>query len=73
MAVKAAMAVTQLPRAVIDPDELPLGGVSDITNRGDWDKLLLSELAHDDLTLTARLANNVARRSWLDRERRWPR
>ena len=54
------MVVTQLPRRVADPDELPMGGVSDITNRGDWDKLLLSELAHDDLTLTARLANNEA-------------
>lgn len=54
------MVVTQLPRTVADPDELPMGGVSDITNRGDWDKLLLSELAHDDLTLTARLANNEA-------------
>ena len=35
----------------------PFGGISDITNRGSYDKLLLSELAHDDLTLTARLVN----------------
>ncbi|MFM9966375.1 MAG: hypothetical protein ACKV2Q_34800 [Planctomycetaceae bacterium] len=61
------MVVTQLPRAVSDPDEMPIGGVSDITNRGDWDKLLLSELAHDDLTLMARLANNEA--LFLRRER----
>ena len=61
------MVVTQLPRAVSDPEELPMGGVSDITNRGDWDKLLLSELAHDDLTLMARLANNEA--MFLRRER----
>ena len=54
------MVVRDVPRGVADPDELPMGGVSDITNRGDWDKLLLSELAHDDLTLTARLANNEA-------------
>lgn len=36
------------------------GGVSDITNRGDFDKLLLSELAYDDNTLMVRLANNEA-------------
>lgn len=36
------------------------GGVSDITNRGDFDRLLLSELAYDDTTLMARLANNEA-------------
>ena len=36
------------------------GGVSDITNRGDIDKLLLSELAYDDTTLMVRLANNEA-------------
>jgi len=36
------------------------GGVSDITNRGNFDRLLLSELAHDDLSLMARLANNEA-------------
>lgn len=37
-----------------------VGGISDISNRGHYDKLLLSELAQDDLVLTARLANNEA-------------
>jgi hypothetical protein len=37
-----------------------MGGVSDITNRGDYDKLLLSELANDDDVLTTRLALNEA-------------
>ena len=36
------------------------GGVADITNRGNFDRLLLSELAYDDLLLMARLANNEA-------------
>lgn len=54
------MAVVQLPRSVSDPDDLPLGGVSDITNRGSLDRLLLSELAHDDLTLAVRVAVNEA-------------
>ncbi|MGI4823648.1 MAG: hypothetical protein ACRYFV_20755 [Janthinobacterium lividum] len=38
----------------------PLGGVSDVTNRGNFDRLLLSELAHDDLSLLARLVNSEA-------------
>ncbi len=50
------MASTQLPRALSQPDELPVGGVSDLTNRGSLDRLLVSELAHDDLTLAVRVA-----------------
>ncbi|MBO9660322.1 MAG: hypothetical protein J7527_15990, partial [Chitinophagaceae bacterium] len=36
------------------------GGIADITNRGNYDRLLLSELAQDELLLTARLVNNEA-------------
>ncbi len=54
------MAAVSLPRAVSDYDEMPLGGVSDISNRGTLDRLLLSELAHDDLTLAVRVAVNQA-------------
>jgi hypothetical protein len=36
------------------------GGITDIINRGNYDKLLLSELAHDNDLLTARLVNNEA-------------
>ena len=53
-------AVVSLPRTITDTDELPMGGVSDITNRGTLDRLLLSELAHDDLMLATRLALNEA-------------
>lgn len=49
-------AVIDLPRTLIDRDEMPLGGVSDIANVGTLDRLLLSELAHDDLMLSARIA-----------------
>lgn len=38
----------------------PLGGVSDLTNKGNYDRLLLSEFANDDLVLLSRLANNEA-------------
>ncbi|MBI3863396.1 MAG: hypothetical protein HY290_16015 [Planctomycetia bacterium] len=54
------MAALTLPRAVSEHDDLPLGGVSDITNRGALDRLLVSELAHDDLTFTVRVALNEA-------------
>lgn len=53
-------AALTLPRAVSQPQELPVGGVSDITNRGPLDRLLLSELAQDDLTFTVRVALNEA-------------
>ena len=40
------------------PSTQPLGGVADITNKGNYDKLLISELAFDDDVLMSRLANN---------------
>ncbi len=54
------VAAFHIPRHSVGASDLPLGGVSDITNRGDFDRLLLSELAQDDLLLMARLANNEA-------------
>jgi hypothetical protein len=53
-------AAVHVPRAVAQEDELPLGGVSDITNRGPLDRLLVSELAHDDETFTVRVAMGEA-------------
>lgn len=54
------LASIHLPRAVSDPDQLPDGGLCDIVNRGPLDRLLLSELAHDDATLAVRIAMNEA-------------
>lgn len=42
------------------PSQQPLGGFSDLSNKGEFDKLLLSEFANDDLLLLTRLANNEA-------------
>ena len=42
------------------PSQQPLGGISDLTNKGDFDKLLISEFANDDLIFLSRLANNEA-------------
>ncbi len=50
------MAAVHLPRSISDHEDLPVGGVTDIANRGPLDRLLLSELAHDDLTLAVRVA-----------------
>jgi|GEM_PF-1230262 len=54
------MAVTHIPRRVADREDLPTGGVTDISNRGPLDRLLISELANDDLTLAVRIALNEA-------------
>jgi len=54
------MAIVHLPRPLDVPDEMPVGGVSDISQRGTLDRLLISELAQDDHTLMLRLAMNEA-------------
>ncbi|MDO7847298.1 hypothetical protein Q5H92_13075 [Hymenobacter sp. M29] len=53
-------AALRIPMHAQGASDRPLGGVSDVTNRGNFDRLLLSELAHDDLSLMARLVNNEA-------------
>ena len=59
-AARELMAAVRLPRRLAQREQLAIGGVSDITNRGPLDRLLLSELAHDDLTLSVRVALNEA-------------
>lgn len=54
------IAALNIPMHFRGSSDQSYGGVSDLTNRGDFDRLLLSELAHDDHTLMARLANNEA-------------
>lgn len=54
------LAALNIPMHARGASDLPIGGVADIANRGDFDRLLLSELAQDDLTLTARLVNSEA-------------
>lgn len=57
---KRIMAALNIPMHLNGSSEQNLGGIADIANKGTYDKLLLSELAQDDLLLTARLANNEA-------------
>ena len=54
------MSAVSLPRRLAEQSAMPLGGVSDISNRGTLDRLLISELANDDLTLAVRVATNEA-------------
>lgn len=54
------VAALNIPMHAQGQSDQSFGGVSDISNRGNLDRLLLSELAHDDLSLMARLANNEA-------------
>jgi hypothetical protein len=42
------------------PGTQPFGGVADLTNKGDYDRLLISEFANDDMVLLSRLANQEA-------------
>lgn len=57
---KRLIAGLNIPMHTAGTSNQALGGISDITNRGAFDKLLLSELANDNETLTARLVNNEA-------------
>jgi hypothetical protein len=54
------LAVIQIPRPLHQNEDQPVGGVSDISNRGNPSRLLLSELANDDETLAIRLAYDEA-------------
>lgn len=54
------MAAVSVPRTLRVHEDMPVGGAADLSNRGPLDRLLLSELAHDDLTLAVRVALNEA-------------
>lgn len=58
--IKPLWAGFTIPINTATPSQQQFGGVSDLSNKGDFDKLLLSEFANDDLTFLSRLANNEA-------------
>jgi ribosomal protein L7/L12 len=58
--IKPIWAGFKIPIFNAHPSEQPLGGVSDLSNRGSFDRLLVSEFANDDLLFMSRLANNEA-------------
>ncbi|MBP7558438.1 MAG: hypothetical protein KA821_19335 [Chitinophagaceae bacterium] len=54
------LAVIRVPLHTARQGALSYGGISDISNRGNYDRLLLSELAQDEELLMARLVNQEA-------------
>lgn len=58
--IKPIWAGFNVPIFNAHPSEQALGGVSDLSNKGDFNKLLVSEFANDDLLFMSRLANNEA-------------
>ncbi|MBK8442151.1 MAG: ribosomal protein L7/L12 [Sphingobacteriales bacterium] len=58
--IKPIWAGFSVPIFNAHPSEQALGGVSDLSNKGDFNKLLVSEFANDDLLFMSRLANNEA-------------
>ena len=57
---KDLLAALYRPARMVPDHSLQMQGYSDITNRGTIDRLLLSELAHDNDTLAVRVANGEA-------------
>ncbi len=66
------MAALHVPRRLGEFEDLPCGGVADISCRGRLDRLLLSELALDDETLAARVALHQALYLRREQARRTP-
>ncbi len=64
--IKSIWSGLNIPYHSIQPSNQPLGGVADISNKGNFDQLLISEFANDELTFLSRLANNEA--LYLERE-----
>lgn len=50
----------KIPMQHFSPGDQPLGGISDMTNKGNIDHMLLSEFAYDDDIFLQRVANNEA-------------
>lgn len=58
--IKRVWSGLNIPLHHFESGTQPLGGVSDLTNKGDFHKLLISEFANDDDVFMSRLANNEA-------------
>lgn len=58
--IKRIWSGLKIPMKHLSPGEQPIGGVSDITNKGDLHRMLLSEYANEDEVFMNRVANNEA-------------
>jgi hypothetical protein len=50
----------QIPFHLSQPSQQPMGGVADLTNKGDLSKLLISEFANEESIFLSRFVNNEA-------------
>jgi hypothetical protein len=58
--IKRIWSGLKIPMRHLSPGEQPIGGVSDMTNKGDFSRMLLSEFANEDEIFMNRVANNEA-------------
>ncbi|WP_374463403.1 hypothetical protein [Chryseobacterium sp.] len=58
--IKRIWSGLKIPMRHLSPGEQPVGGISDMTNKGDFHRMLLSEFANEDDVFMNRVANNEA-------------
>lgn len=58
--IKRIWSGLKIPMRHLSPGEQPIGGISDMTNKGDLHRMLLSEFANEDEVFMNRVANNEA-------------
>ncbi|RXM50026.1 MULTISPECIES: hypothetical protein [unclassified Chryseobacterium] len=58
--IKRIWSGLKIPMRHLSPGEQPIGGISDMTNKGDFHRMLLSEFANEDDVFMNRVANNEA-------------
>lgn len=58
--IKRIWSGLKIPMRHLSPGEQPIGGISDMSNKGDFNRMLLSEFANEDEVFMNRVANNEA-------------
>lgn len=58
--IKRIWSGLRIPMRHLSPGEQPIGGISDMANKGDLHRMLLSEFANEDEVFMNRIANNEA-------------
>lgn len=58
--IKRIWSGLKIPMRHLSPGEQPIGGISDMTNKGELHRMLLSEFANEDEVFMNRVANNEA-------------
>lgn len=58
--IKRIWSGLKIPMRHLSPGDQPIGGISDMTNKGDFNRMLLSEFANEDEVFMNRVANNEA-------------